>query len=135
MIQIEQIIQIVQNGGDEMLELLGKQDVYVEVAEKYKQYITSGIYVKGDKLPSVRTVGAELGVNPNTVAKSYALLEREGYVKALPKKGAYVIYEGVCKDNKKDTSKIRLALEELKAQGVSFEEITDIVKEVWDKDD
>ena len=68
----------------------GKQDVYIEIAERYKEYIDKGILSGGEKLPSVREAACTLGVNPNTVAKAYARLEEEGYIVTLPKKGAYV---------------------------------------------
>ena len=68
----------------------GRQDVYIEIAEKITQYIRAGVYRAGDKLPSVRQAAGEMGVNPNTVARAYALLEERGLVHALPKKGAYV---------------------------------------------
>ena len=51
-------------------QFIGKQDGYLEIANKYEGYITNGLYKAGDKLPSVRAVAAELGVNPNTVAKA-----------------------------------------------------------------
>ena len=70
----------------------GKQDVYLEVASYYKSHILRGVLRAGDKLPSVRMAAGELSVNPNTVAKAYAHLEREGFICALPKKGAYVTY-------------------------------------------
>ena len=59
----------------------GKQDVYLEIAEKYKEYIKIGVFKNGDKLPSVREAAGELGVNPNTIAKAYDKLEAEGYSK------------------------------------------------------
>ena len=70
----------------------GKQDVYLEVASYYKSHILRGVLRTGDKLPSVRMAALELSVNPNTVAKAYAQLEREGLICALPKKGAFVTY-------------------------------------------
>ena len=70
----------------------GKQDVYIEVASYYKSHILRGVLRAGDKLPSVRMAAGELSVNPNTVAKAYAHLEREGFICALPKKGAFVTY-------------------------------------------
>ncbi|MBQ9746443.1 MAG: GntR family transcriptional regulator [Clostridia bacterium] len=76
------------------LKFSGKQDVYLEIAEKYKEYIKLGIIKNGEKLPSVRTAAGELGVNPNTVAKAYAVLEEQGFLRALPKKGAFVTYSG-----------------------------------------
>jgi len=74
------------------LNFSGKQDVYLEIAQKYKEYIELGIIKNGEKMPSVRTAAGELGVNPNTVAKAYAVLEEQGYVCALPKKGAFVTF-------------------------------------------
>ncbi|MBQ8146287.1 MAG: GntR family transcriptional regulator [Clostridia bacterium] len=118
-----------------MLELLGKQDVYIEVAEKYKQYILCGIYNVGDRLPSVRMVGTELGVNPNTVAKAYSLLEKDGYIKALPKKGVYVIYESKNSERNKKIYQAKAVLEDLKKQGLSYVELTELIKEVWDEND
>ena len=70
----------------------GKQDVYLEVANYYKSHILRGVLRAGDKLPSVRMAAGELSVNPNTVAKAYAHLESEGFIRALPKKGAFVTY-------------------------------------------
>ncbi len=72
------------------LKLTGKQDVYVEIARRYREYIARGVYKDGEKLPSVREAAVELGVNPNTVSKAYTLLEEEGLVRTLPKKGAFV---------------------------------------------
>lgn len=122
-------------GVHSILNFSGKQDVYIELAERYKQYIISQIYKNGEKLPSVRLVAAELGVNPNTVAKAYALLEREGYIIALPKKGAYVVYEA---DDAKTTSKSReliKVLNEGKSAGITYEEMAALVKEVYEVDD
>ena len=72
----------------------GNQDIYLEIAERYKEYIRKGVLQDGDKLPSVRVAAGELSVNPNTVAKAYAKLEQDGYITSLPKKGIYVTYEG-----------------------------------------
>lgn len=115
----------------------GKQDVYIEIAEKYRQYIHGGIYAYGDKLPSVRSAACEMGVNPNTVARAYTLLEEQGYIRALPKKGAYVIYG----EKKPDISPVtptvdcRSILEELKSKGLCYEELILQAKEVFDKND
>ncbi len=68
----------------------GKQNVYLEIAEQYKEYIRLGVLMAGDKLPSVRTAAGELGVNPNTIARAYAQLEEDGFVHSIPKKGIYV---------------------------------------------
>lgn len=70
----------------------GKCEVYVEIAQKYENYIKLGILKNGEKLPSVRGAAETCGVNPNTVARAYALLEEKGFIASLPKKGVYVTY-------------------------------------------
>lgn len=72
--------------------LSGKKDVYLEILEKYRGYIQAGVYAPGERLPSVRTIASDIGVNPNTVAKAFSLLEEQGYIRSLPKKGMYVAY-------------------------------------------
>ncbi len=119
-----------------ILNFSGKQDVYIELAERYKQYILSGIYKNGDKLPSVRVVATELSVNPNTVAKAYALLESEGYIVALPKKGAYVVYEQAVTSNRssKNAELVR-EINEARENGTAYDEIITLVKEVYGVND
>ena len=52
--------------------------IYRQLVDQTSQLVASGRLGVGDLLPSVRTVAAELGVNPMTVSKAYSLLEREG---------------------------------------------------------
>ena len=80
----------------------GKQDVYLEIAEKYKEYIRMGLLKDGDKMPSVRSAAGEWGVNPNTVARAYALLEEWGYLLSLPKKGVFVRYSEALEEKDRD---------------------------------
>ncbi len=115
------------------LNFSGKQDVYLEIAERYEGYILSGLYSTGEKLPSVRQVASELGVNPNTVAKAYSVLEEKGLIRALPKKGAFVIYgEDAAKPSVPD---VRQVLIEMKEQGLSYEELLSQAKEVYGSND
>lgn len=123
-------------GVRNILNFSGKQDVYRELAERYKQYILNLIYKKGERLPSVRVVATELGVNPNTVAKAYALLEEEGYVVALPKKGAYVVYEAenIQSEPRKNAELIK-ALYQGKENGIEYGELIELIKEVYGVND
>lgn len=117
---------------DEMLtDFSGKQDVYLEIAERYKEYIRLGIIKNGEKLPSVRGAAGELGVNPNTVARAYSLLEAEGYIRALPKKGAFVIFEE-SESEEPDKKNVIIAL---KNMGVSRSTLQKWIEEVYGDDD
>ncbi len=109
----------------------GKRDVYLDVAERYEQFIKLGVLKEGEKLPSVRTVAGELGVNPNTVQKAYAHLETLGLVCSVPKKGVFVRGKDLEISRKNEIIEI---LGELKSKGVSSEEIIDALKEVYEND-
>ena len=118
--------------------LSGKQDVYIEIAERYKEYIDKGILSGDEKLPSVREAACSLGVNPNTVAKAYARLEEEGYIVTLPKKGAYVKGDeeitGTYINNEEKDEKERHVSElilSLKDEGVEKDALLKIIEEVY----
>ena len=113
------------------LNFSGKQDVYLEVAARYKEYIELGVYKNGEKLPSVREAAGELGVNPNTVARAYALLEEEGYVCSLPKKGAFVIYGEQAEREEPDKKAVIYALRDM---GISKQTLMEWIEEVYRND-
>ncbi len=54
--------------------------VYAQLVEHIKLAIISGEFKLGERLPSVRELSAEAGVNPNTMQRAFAELEREGLV-------------------------------------------------------
>ena len=54
--------------------------VYAQLVEHIKLAIVSGEFPLGSRLPSVRELASEAGVNPNTMQRAFAELEREGLV-------------------------------------------------------
>ena len=128
----------------------GKQDVYLEVAGYYESHILRGVLREGDRLPSVRQAALELSVNPNTVAKAYAHLEKEGYICALPKKGAYVTFvqkkteertDPPTEPTKNDTRPTdaapllaRNTVIALKESGISKDTLLKLIEEVYGND-
>lgn len=54
--------------------------IYIQLVEKIQTQIVSGYYPPGGKLPSVRELAAEAAVNPNTMQKAFAELERSGLI-------------------------------------------------------
>ena len=111
----------------------GKRDVYLEIADKFKEYIDKGIYKPGDKLPSVRQVAEDFGVNPNTAARAYSYLEEQGIIQTLPKKGVYVYENNTVSSNINMVEAVK-CIEKLKDEGLSYEEITEIIKGVYKND-
>ncbi len=64
--------------------------VYLQISRNIKRSIALGSLRDGEQVPSVREVAEILTVNPNTVAKAYQLLEREGIVATRHGIGTFV---------------------------------------------
>ncbi len=63
---------------------------YLQIVQQVKEALRLGVLDVGDQLPTVREVVADLAINPNTVAKAYRDLEREGLVLAQQGRGTFV---------------------------------------------
>lgn len=64
--------------------------IYRQLADQVRQAVASGVLRTGDRLPSVRELAVELAVNPNTIAKAYQELEREGVIETPRGKGSFI---------------------------------------------
>jgi GntR family transcriptional regulator len=62
----------------------GDVPVYRQLIEQIRFLIASGRLAPGKELPSTRALSAELGVNPMTISKAYAYLERDGLLERRP---------------------------------------------------
>jgi len=115
------------------ITLKGKDNVYEQIVNEYKRFIELGIIRKDEKLPSCRTLGKELGINPNTVVRAYSVLENDGYIVSLPKKGAFVIYNKD-ENNKANTSnkinEVKSYLNNIK-NDISYEEIINVINDIY----
>ena len=64
--------------------------IYQQLAHQIREAIARGELQPEAGLPSVRQLSRELVVNPNTVARAYTELEREGLLVSRPGRGIYV---------------------------------------------
>lgn len=64
--------------------------IYLQIEAQVKQSIAARVLREDDLLPPVRKLAAELRVNPNTVARAYQNLERDGVLRTVPGGGCYV---------------------------------------------
>ena len=87
------------------LDLRNNKSIYDQIVDKFKEQIMMGQLQTGAKMPSVRELSRELGVNPNTIQKAYRELERQGYIYTSSGVGTFVAdkksivpdEEGLCK--------------------------------------
>lgn len=64
--------------------------LYLQIAEQTVEMIYKGILKNGDKLPSIRELAIELGVNPSTISKAYNKLDNEGFIRTEAGKGTFI---------------------------------------------
>lgn len=64
--------------------------IYTQLVTQLQQRIVTGHLAPGDRLPSVRDLAAEAGVNPNTMQRALAELERQGLVYSQRTAGRFV---------------------------------------------
>jgi DNA-binding transcriptional regulator YhcF (GntR family) len=67
-----------------------RKPVYRQIAEQVSHAIVSGRLREGDKLPTIRALAEELGVNRDTVALAYDGLARDGVVETTVGRGTFV---------------------------------------------
>jgi len=68
----------------------GEAPVYEQVADQVRRLVASGALDPGTALPSVRQLAGDLGVNLNTIARAYRLLENEGFLVIRDRAGVEV---------------------------------------------
>lgn len=64
--------------------------IYSQLIHQIKQGIVSGAFPPGERLPSVRDLATDAGVNPNTMQRALAELERDGLVYSQRTSGRFV---------------------------------------------
>ncbi|MEW4368270.1 GntR family transcriptional regulator [Paenibacillus kandeliae] len=72
------------------LDIRSRKPIYEQLMDKIKELIVYGVLKPDEQLPSVRSLSAQLTVNPNTIQKAYRELEREGYIYSQAGKGSFV---------------------------------------------
>ena len=64
--------------------------IYKQITDQVRLAVATGKLAIGDQLPSVRALAEELVINPNTVARAYTDLAREGMIESRPGRGVFV---------------------------------------------
>ena len=106
--------------------------IYLQLVEKLKLEIISGSPAAGEKLASVRDLSQEAGVNPNTMQRALAELERENLIYSERTSGRYVTEdEELIRMMRQEIAreKIRHLLDDLTQLGFSGKELKKILIE------
>jgi DNA-binding transcriptional regulator YhcF (GntR family) len=57
------------------MEFSNNKSIFLQIADSITDKVASGLYAPGTKIPSVRELAADMGVNPNTVMRTYNELQ------------------------------------------------------------
>lgn len=101
------------------LDLESKKPIYKQL----KQQIIAGIAKKeilpGERLPSIRSLAADIGINLNTVNKTYQQLKQEGFILIHRQKGVVVNPSGIPKADEAYKEKLNDSLHPIIAESIS----------------
>ena len=111
------------------LDFTSRQPIYEQIYESVIRYAAIGVLNIDDKLQTVRALAAELGINPNTVAKAYQMLERDGIIYTVAGRGSFVAAANGRVDSTLTKDFEEKARDALKA-GISKETLVEIINKL-----
>ena len=113
-----------------ILDYKDRRPIYEQVAEKLEELMLLGVLGENEPLPSVRSLAMELSINPNTIQRADAELERPGYIYPVKGKGSFVAENSVMKEKRKKDLLIQVSevIDEAIRLGISGEEIKNMVE-------
>ena len=115
------------------IDIKSRDPIYTQLEKNIVRFINLGVYEKDSMLPSVRALATELGINPNTVSKTYKKLEADGVIYTVAGKGVFVKGEAsLVNVHKQIADSIKSTLTDAKNAGVEKESMLKIVNEVWE---
>lgn len=99
--------------------------IYEQIVERFKTLILKGAMQEGEQMPSVRNLAMELSINPNTIQKAYAELERQGFLYTVKGRGNFVCADArLVEERKQDYLRQILVLaQEILEIGMTKEEL------------
>ena len=119
-----------------VIDFRGGEPVYIQLKERLRGYIISGVFKPDERMPSVRELASGLSVNPNTIQRAYRELEEEGYIYTVSGRGSFAsgseqVIKKRCDELKTVFSR---TVKELAFLGIAQEELISAIKEEYADD-
>lgn len=108
--------------------------IYEQLIDNIKNLIMEGLIGPEEFLPSVRALAKELGINPNTIQKAYAELERQGVIVSLAGRGSMVTSDiSSVRDvlKQKIATEMRESVSDAKRAGITLAEYQSLAEALW----
>lgn len=111
------------------IDVTGRTPIYEQICRAVCSEITRGVLKENDQIPPSRILAQQLGLNPNTVAKAYQILERDGIIYTVAGRGSFVAASNGRADSTLTKDFEEKAREALKA-GIPKETLVGIIEEL-----
>ncbi len=106
--------------------------IYDQLRKQIVIGIASGQLKKGERLPSVRALGEELGINLHTVRKAYNILKDEGYLVIDRRVGAMVSDGFIIREDENLDEDLLFLISRGKLKGLSKKDMQDRISSLYD---
>ena len=119
-------------------DLDSDRPIYMQLVERIQMQIVSGVYPPGGKLPSVRELAMVAAVNPNTMQKAFAELERSGLIITQRTNGRTVTEDAeMIQRIRRELAKDHLEVffTRMKELGYTKKEIVDLIQQAYERED
>ncbi|MBQ1491120.1 MAG: GntR family transcriptional regulator [Blautia sp.] len=119
-----------------VIDYQDRRPLYEQVAGKLRILIIKGVLLPEEQLPSVRSLSMELSINPSTIQKAYALLEREGYIYPVKGRGNFVCpqLDTAKREREKMMEEIAEKLKKARDLGISKEDVLSLLEDTFGKE-
>ena len=116
-----------------VIDYQDRRPLYEQIVEKFKMLIMRGVLEADTRMPSVRSLAADLSINPNTIQRAYAELERQGFIYPVKGRGNFISPDLKVKEERWKEYQQRLGkmLREGKEMGLEKDRILELTEEVW----
>lgn len=107
--------------------------IYEQIKDGLRRLIVTGALQPDDRLPSVRSLAAQLAINPNTIQRAYNELENEGYIYSISGKGSFASKNAGAESLRKQElmKQARELMQELRYLGTDQQELRKLLEEVY----
>ena len=116
------------------VDFKSRKPIYEQLVENVSSLVLRGILKPNDNIPSVRQLAGELGINPNTIHKAYAELERRGIIYSTPGRGSFVSDDIATAQNSKKNElrrSLQAAAKDAHDFGITYDEAEEIIRKEW----
>ena len=116
-----------------LIDYKDRRPIYEQVVEKMADLMVRGILPQDSQLPSVRSLATDLSINPNTIQRAYAELERQGYIYSVKGRGSFVAENHLIREQKRKAiwERTEQLVKEAKAVGITMLEFQEQVIQLF----